>query len=50
MIKSVVRQYNWPPSEINNLFLDGAGYLSLTYWYNDVVEVNESIKAKQKNE
>jgi len=44
MVKSVVRVHHWSPSEIDSLYLDGMGYLSLDFWYHDVVEVNESLK------
>lgn len=45
MIKSVVRAYNWTPDKIENLHLDDADFFGLEYWYNDVKEVDNSLKS-----
>jgi hypothetical protein len=47
MIKSVVRQFNWSPEVIDNLYMDGNDYKGLVYWYRDVVEVNEKLRQKK---
>ena len=50
MIKSVVREHHWPPSEFERLYLDDADVFGLEFWFNDIVEVNESLKEKPKEE
>ncbi len=46
MVKSVVREFQWLPTEIGSLFIDGIDYLGLEYWYNDVAEVSKELKQK----
>ena len=48
MIKSVVREHHWSPSEFKSLYLDDADFFGLEFWFNDVVEVNESLKPKKE--
>ena len=45
MIKSVVRVHHWTPNYIDSLYFDNTDYLGLGYWYDDIVEVDQSIKA-----
>lgn len=48
MIKTVVREYHWPPDHIGGLFIDDMDYKGLEFWYNDVIEVIEKIKPPDK--
>ena len=48
MIKSVVRVHHWPPSEFRRLYLDDADVFGLEFWYNDVTEVNDSLKTPKE--
>lgn len=44
MVKTVVRELHWTPNKIDKLYLDDADYSGLEFWYNDVNEVNKSLK------
>lgn len=46
MIKSVVRQYHWPPQVIEELYHDNIDYRGLEYWYHDVEAIVKEIKNK----
>jgi hypothetical protein len=46
MVKSVVREFQWLPTEIGSLFIDDADYLGLEFWYNDIVQVAQEFKNK----
>ena len=50
MIKSVVRTYNWTPTDIESLYLDGIDFLGLEYWYDDAAEVDQEITAETQND
>jgi len=43
MIKSIVRSFFWKLQDIESLYLDGADFRGLEYWYDDIVEVEKSI-------
>lgn len=47
-IKTVVREYKWPPEVFGGFFIDSIDELGLYFWYLDVKEVVESLKAKDK--
>jgi len=47
MIKSVVRSFHWTCRDIESLYLDDADFLSLGYWYNDIIEVEKELKPKE---
>lgn len=47
MIKSIVREHHWSPKEINGLYLDSTDHFGLEYWYDDVVQVHNDLKAKK---
>ena len=47
MVKSVVREHHFTPAVIDAFFIDAIDWHGLEYWYNDVKEVNESLKAKK---
>jgi len=44
MIVSVVRYTQWPPSVIDELYLDDLDHHGLVYWYNDAKEQDEKVK------
>jgi hypothetical protein len=46
MIKTVVREHHWKPSEIKKLYLDSDDFLGLEFWYNDVMKVIAEMKKK----
>jgi len=46
MVKTVVREFKWPPTVIDNLFVDDVDYKGLIFWYNDVAQVQKEIKKK----
>lgn len=48
MVKSVIREFKWSPTVINELFIDDADYLGLEYWYNDALEIQKSINKKKQ--
>jgi hypothetical protein len=48
MIRSVAREFKWPPNVIGGLFVDDADYLGLEYWYNDVLEMVNETKKQSK--
>lgn len=47
MIKSVIREYKWAPEIINSLYLDGADYFGLIWWYEDVKNIVDEMKKKK---
>jgi len=47
-IKTVIRKFRWTPEYVNSLYLDGADYLSLWFWYDDIVEESNELKKKTK--
>lgn len=47
MVKSIVREHHWPPDIISGLFFDAEDYQGLVYWYEDVREVDASLKEKK---
>jgi len=49
MIRSVVREHHWTPQVINDLYLDSRDHRGLVYWYEDVKEVADELKKKEKN-
>lgn len=46
MIRSVVRQYNWPFFIIDRLYLDDIDHRGLEFWYDDVIKMNAELKKK----
>jgi hypothetical protein len=48
-IKTVARQFNWTPVEIEKLKVDDIDYKGIYYWYNDCVDYINEIKSKHKN-
>lgn len=51
MIRSVVREHDWPPHIVGGLFVDAVDYEGLEFWYEDCVEMNkkmEESKSKKK--
>jgi hypothetical protein len=48
MIKSVVREHNWSPDIVGDLFFDSIDYKGLEFWYNDVVQVSKELSVKKK--
>lgn len=48
MVKSVVREHKWLPTQIGSLFIDDADYNGLEFWYNDCKEIQASMQPKDK--
>lgn len=48
MIKTVAREYKWPPEVLGGLYFDDQDYEGLVFWYNDVLEMIEKAKPKPK--
>lgn len=48
MVCSVAREFQWPPNIIGGFFIDAQDYLGLEFWYNDVKEMSETLKNKNK--
>lgn len=48
MIKNVVREHHWPPSEVGGLFIDNWPLSGLEFWNDDVVAVNKELQPKKK--
>lgn len=47
MIKTVAREFKWPPEVIGGLFIDGIDFKGLDFWYNDVKEVVKELTPKK---
>jgi hypothetical protein len=47
MVRSVAREYNWPPKVIGGLFLDRKDYHGLYYWFDAIVELSKRLKDKK---
>ena len=45
MIKNVVREHHWPPSEVGGLFVDSNPLDGIIYWNADVQTVNKELTA-----
>ena len=43
MIKTVVREHHFTPSEIDAFFLDEKDYHGLIFWYEDIRQVHEEL-------
>ncbi len=48
MVRSVAREFHWPPDKIGGFFIDDIDYLGLEFWYNDCVEMSKEIETKKK--
>jgi hypothetical protein len=48
MVRSVAREYNWPPKVIGGLFLDRRDYKGLYYWYDAICDNIKRIKDNNK--
>lgn len=46
MIRTVVREYHWPPQVVGGLFFDAEDYKGLEYWYNVCKKDADDIKSK----
>ncbi|MBC7486084.1 MAG: hypothetical protein H7282_04980 [Cytophagaceae bacterium] len=46
MIATVVREHHWSPAVVGDLYCDSEDYQGLEFWYNDVLECIENVKAK----
>lgn len=48
MVKSIVREHNWAPNIIEDLYLDNIDFKGLIFWYNDVQEMVKQLESKNK--
>ncbi len=46
MVRSVAREYHWPPELIGGFFIDDLDFYGLEFWYNDAKEVNKDLTKK----
>ncbi len=46
MVRSVAREYHWPPDKIGGFFIDAQDFFGLEFWYNDIIEANKDFKNK----
>jgi hypothetical protein len=44
MMKTLVRDNNWTPQTLDELFLDDLDHHGLVFWYDDSVHVAKEIK------
>jgi len=47
MIKSVVREHKWLPTQIGSFFIDDCDMMGLEFWHNDCKEIAEAAKPKK---
>lgn len=47
VIKTIVKEYKWPMSEIKDLYLDDADPYGIMFWYNDIQSEVSKIKNKK---
>lgn len=45
MIKTIVFEYHFPPSEIREMYVDDYDFLGIVYWYKEAERI---IKARNK--
>tara|TARA_R110002167_G_scaffold110087_4_gene280347 strand:+ start:10850 stop:10987 length:138 start_codon:yes stop_codon:yes gene_type:complete len=43
-VKTVVREFKWEPSVIDDMFIDDADYKGIKYWYDDIIDVHKQLK------
>lgn len=48
MVKSIVREHHWTPTEINAMFIDSIDFEGIEFWYNDGLEVSKELNKKKK--
>ena len=48
MLKSVVREFNFTPKDIDDMYLDDQNYHGIIYWYNDVLQIEKDLKTPKK--
>jgi hypothetical protein len=46
MVRSIVRNYHWPPDVFGGLFIDAMDHNGLVYWYNDIKAQEPPAKKK----
>ncbi|WP_300440701.1 hypothetical protein [Christiangramia sp.] len=46
-IKSIVQEYHWAPSTIDEMYLDDADHHGIYYWYYHLEKVIEEMKNKK---
>ena len=46
VIKSIVRNFNWTPNVIDELFLDEIDYKGIMFWYFDLIEQKKKVEKK----
>lgn len=48
IIKTVVREYKWPPEVIGGFFFDDHDFDGIEYWYEDILKVNTELESRNK--
>ncbi len=46
VIKTVQREYKWPPDKIDGLFFDRADHHGLLWYYDDILHLDNEQKKK----
>ena len=46
MVRTIVRNYHWPPNVFGGLFIDAIDHNGIVYWYNDIKDADAELKAK----
>lgn len=47
MVRSIAREFHWPPEIIGGFFIDDLDFFGLEFWYNDCVEMEKEFKSKK---
>lgn len=45
MVATVGSYHHWPPKEYESLYLDDADFFGLRWWYNQIIEEDNKLKA-----
>lgn len=46
MIKTIVSEYHFSPSEISKMYVDNLDFQGIQFWYDECVRLNELRKPK----
>jgi hypothetical protein len=47
MMRSVAREYKWPPDLIGGFFIDNIDHYGLEFWYEDIIKMIEETNNKK---
>lgn len=49
MIKQVVLELKWLPSQVGSLFIDNIDYRGLEYWHDEVYKMLKALNTRKKS-